>query len=195
MYFPRIFIPITAAAVYLVDLAYSLGIYALVLLYYRVVPSWTVVLLPLLILLTLIATLSIGYMLSALTVFYRDFRHMVPFLTQIFLYFSPVIYPAERDQEALVSLDPVTQPDVRPHHGVSLVHPGARLGLPLPGDLHGGRGGVLLLWRLLLPQDRAPLRRLHLIPDETPWLDTAHGTATPPESGLDINHEPTRHHH
>ena len=68
---------------YLVDLAYSLGIYAFVLLYYRVSPSWTIVFLPLLIVLTLIATLSLGVMLAALTVFYRDVRHIVPFLTQI----------------------------------------------------------------------------------------------------------------
>jgi len=111
VYFPRIFIPTTAAAVYLVDLAFSLGIYALVLLYYRVAPSWTVVVLPLLILLTLIATLSIGYTLSALTVFYRDFRHVVPFLTQIFLYFSFVIYPGSEIREPLyrwiLSLNPM----------------------------------------------------------------------------------------
>jgi lipopolysaccharide transport system permease protein len=64
------------------------------LLYYRVTPSWTVIFVPLLIVVTLIATLSLGVMLSALTVFYRDFRHLVPFLTQIFMYFTPVIYPA-----------------------------------------------------------------------------------------------------
>ena len=51
VYFPRLFIPVAAASVYLVDLAYSLGIYAFVLLYYRVMPSWTIVFLPLLIVL------------------------------------------------------------------------------------------------------------------------------------------------
>jgi len=94
VYFPRLFIPIAAASVYLVDLAYSLGIYACVLLYYHVMPSWTVIFVPLLVLLTLIATLSLGVMLSALTVFYRDFRHLVPFLTQILMYCTPVIYAA-----------------------------------------------------------------------------------------------------
>jgi lipopolysaccharide transport system permease protein len=93
VYFPRLFIPVAAASVYLVDLAYSLGIYVFVLLYYRVVPSWTVVFLPLLIGLTLIATLSLGIMLAALTVFYRDVRHIVPFLTQILMFVTPVIYP------------------------------------------------------------------------------------------------------
>ena len=92
VYFPRLFVPIAAACVFLVDLVISLGIYAVVLLYYRVIPSWTIVFLPLLILLTLIATLSIGILLSALTIFYRDFKHIVPFLTQIFLYVTPVVY-------------------------------------------------------------------------------------------------------
>jgi len=93
VYFPRLFIPIAAASVFLVDLAYSLGIYAFVLLYYRVTPSWTIVFLPLLILLTLIATLGLGVMLAAITVFYRDVRHIVPFLTQILMFLTPVIYP------------------------------------------------------------------------------------------------------
>jgi len=93
VYFPRLFIPVAAASVFLVDLGYSLGIYAFVLLYYRVMPSWTIVFLPLLIVLTLIATLSLGVMLAALTVFYRDVRHIVPFLTQILMFLTPVIYP------------------------------------------------------------------------------------------------------
>jgi len=93
VYFPRLFIPIAAASVFLVDLAYSLGIYAVILLYYRVMPHWTIVFLPLLIALTLIATLGLGIMLSALTVFYRDVRHVVPFLTQILMFVTPVIYP------------------------------------------------------------------------------------------------------
>jgi lipopolysaccharide transport system permease protein len=92
VYFPRLFVPIAAACVFLVDLVISLGIYAVVLVYYRVIPSWTIVFLPLLVLLTLIATLSVGILLSALTIFYRDFKHIVPFLTQIFLYVTPVVY-------------------------------------------------------------------------------------------------------
>jgi len=94
VYFPRLFVPIAAASVFLVDLAYSLIIYGVMLLYYHVTPSWTSIFVPLLIVVTLIATLSLGVMLSALTVFYRDFRHLVPFLVQILMYCTPVIYPA-----------------------------------------------------------------------------------------------------
>jgi lipopolysaccharide transport system permease protein len=111
VYFPRMFVPIAAAAVFLVDLVLALGIYAVVLLYYHVVPSWTVVFLPLLVLLTLIATLSIGLTLSALTVFYRDFKHIVPFLTQILLYITPVAYPASMIKQPayrwIMSLNPM----------------------------------------------------------------------------------------
>jgi lipopolysaccharide transport system permease protein len=93
VYFPRLFIPVASASVFLVDLVYSLGIYAFVLLYYRVMPCWTIIFLPLLIVLTLIATLGLGVMLAALMVFYRDVRHIVPFLTQILMFLTPVIYP------------------------------------------------------------------------------------------------------
>jgi lipopolysaccharide transport system permease protein len=95
VYFPRLFVPIAAACVFLADLVISLGIYAVILLYYRIMPSWTVIFVPLLVLLTLIATLSIGVMLSALTIFYRDFKHIVPFLTMILMYVTPVIYSAK----------------------------------------------------------------------------------------------------
>jgi lipopolysaccharide transport system permease protein len=94
VYFPRLFVPVAAACVFIVDLVLSLIIYAFVLLYYQFTPSWTVVFLPLLFLITLIATLSFGVMLSALMVFYRDFRHVIPFLTQILMFCTPVIYPA-----------------------------------------------------------------------------------------------------
>jgi lipopolysaccharide transport system permease protein len=94
VYFPRIFLPITASAVFLVDLAYALGVYALILFWYQFVPAWTIVFLPILILLTYIATLSFGVLLAALTLFYRDFRHIIPFLVQLMMYVTPVFYPA-----------------------------------------------------------------------------------------------------
>lgn len=94
VYFPRLFVPLATACLYLIDLAISIGLYAMVLLYYRVAPSpgaaWLLLLVPL----TLVATLGLGLSLAALTVFYRDFKHVVPFLVQILMYLSAVIYPA-----------------------------------------------------------------------------------------------------
>lgn len=110
VYFPRLYVPVATACVYLVDVVISLGLYAVVLAFYGVAPSWTVIFLPVLIALTLIATLSIGVTISAMTVFYRDFRHVVPFLTQIFMFITPVIYPADmltRRYQWLLALNPM----------------------------------------------------------------------------------------
>ena len=110
VYFPRLFVPIAAAGVYMADLVISLGIYAVVLLYYRVTPSWTLVFLPVLVLLTFIATLSLGILLSALTIFYRDFKHVIPFLTQILMYLTPLFYSTKDFSlraQLIMSLNPM----------------------------------------------------------------------------------------
>jgi lipopolysaccharide transport system permease protein len=110
VYFPRIYVPTAAAVVCLIDLIVSLGIYAVILVFYQVIPSWTIVFVPLLIALTFIATMSAGLTLSALTVFYRDFRQLVPFLTQIWLYLTFVIYPGSMIRQPLrwiLSLNPM----------------------------------------------------------------------------------------
>jgi lipopolysaccharide transport system permease protein len=126
VYFPRLFIPVASACVFLVDLVLSLGIYAVVLLYYRFVPSWTIVFLPVLILLTLAATLGIGVILSALTIFYRDFKHIVPFLIMIFMFVTPVIYSANAlgpRAQMILSLNPM--------FGIVAAYRSAILGLDL----------------------------------------------------------------
>jgi homopolymeric O-antigen transport system permease protein len=111
VYFPRMILPAAAVAVHLVDLVISLGLYAVTLLYYHVLPSWTVVFLPLLVVLISIATLGIGLSLSALTVFYRDFRHVVPFMAQILMFLTPIVYPASMVQRPIyrwiMSLNPM----------------------------------------------------------------------------------------
>ncbi|APW64232.1 ABC transporter permease [Paludisphaera borealis] len=92
VYFPRLFLPITAAAVFLVDAMLTMLLYGGILLYYQITPQWTVVFLPVLILLTMIATLSFGILLSGLTLFYRDFKHIVPFVVQIMMFVTPTYY-------------------------------------------------------------------------------------------------------
>lgn len=125
VYFPRLFVPVAAASVFLVDLLISLGIYAVVLLLFRVTPSWGTLWLVLLVPLTLVATLSIGVTLAALTVFYRDFKHIVPFLTMILMYATPVIYPTDLvgpRWQLLFSLNPM--------FGIVTAYRSAMLGLP-----------------------------------------------------------------
>jgi lipopolysaccharide transport system permease protein len=94
IYFPRLFVPTAAVGAFLVDMAVSFGLYALILLFYGIMPGWQIVLLPFLIVATLMATLGFGYTLAALIVLYRDIRYTLPFLMQILMFLSPVIYPA-----------------------------------------------------------------------------------------------------
>lgn len=93
IYFPRLFVPTASVGAGLVDLAISFVVYGLILAVYGVVPSVGIVWLPLLTLLTVLAALGFGYTLAALTVSYRDFRFLIPFMLQAMMYISPVVYP------------------------------------------------------------------------------------------------------
>lgn len=93
VYFPRLFVPAAAVGCGLVDLAISFVLYAAILLGYGITPQWGWLFLPPLVLLTLMAALGLGCTLAALTVTYRDFRYLAPFMIQVLMYVSPVIYP------------------------------------------------------------------------------------------------------
>ncbi len=95
IYFPRIIIPLSKALVGLIDLAITLLILIFLLFYFKVELSPNFWFAPLFIIMAIIAALGIGIWLSALTVRFRDFQHVVPFIVQIGLYLSPVAYPAE----------------------------------------------------------------------------------------------------
>lgn len=90
IYFPRLIVPASAIIVSLVDFAISLAILALLMIWYRFVPRWQIVALPLFLLQAMLAAFGFGLWLAALTVKYRDFRYVVPFLVQLGLYISPV---------------------------------------------------------------------------------------------------------
>jgi lipopolysaccharide transport system permease protein len=92
VYFPRLFLPVGAAAVFLVDGVLTLILYGGILAYYHIMPQWTIVFVPILLLLTMIATLSIGVLLSGLMLFYRDFKHIVPFVVQMMMFATPTYY-------------------------------------------------------------------------------------------------------
>jgi lipopolysaccharide transport system permease protein len=93
VYLPRLFLPSASIGGALVDLAISFGVYGVILAIYGVMPSWQVAFVPLLVLLTVVAALGLSLLLAALTVAYRDFRYVVPFMLQALLYLSPVVYP------------------------------------------------------------------------------------------------------
>lgn len=95
IYFPRIIIPLSKTLVGFIDFGISLIIMISLMIYYGVVPSSDVWLAPFFLLLGIIAALGVGIWLSALTVRYRDFQHVVPFIVQLGLYITPIAYPAE----------------------------------------------------------------------------------------------------
>lgn len=110
VYFPRLIVPLAAAGAPLVDYAIGMAVLLAAMLVMGVALSWQLALLPLLVASTLIAVMGIGVLLSALTVAYRDFRHIVPFLLRLMFFMTPVIYPIAIMPERfrwLLSLNPV----------------------------------------------------------------------------------------
>ena len=111
VYFPRLIIPLASVGAGLVDLFISTCILLAMMFWYGV--GWTPNLLaaPFLLIGVIFAALGVGTLLSALTVAYRDFTHLTPFLVQIWLYITPVIFPVslvpERWQWALY-INPMT---------------------------------------------------------------------------------------
>ena len=95
IYFPRLIIPLSRAVVGIIDFGISLLIMIVLMIYFGVAPSLNVWLAPFFILLSVIAALSVGIWLSALSVRFRDFQHLIPFIVQLGLYITPIAYPAE----------------------------------------------------------------------------------------------------
>ena len=90
IYFPRLILPTSAVLVSAVDFLISLGLLCVLMLVYRFAPSPYIVLLPVFFLPATLAALGVGYWISAISVRYRDFRHIMPFCVQFGLYVSPV---------------------------------------------------------------------------------------------------------
>ncbi len=93
IYFPRLIIPVSKAVVGFVDFAVALIILVALFLYYGITPSSNAIFIPVFILLTIISSLAVGIWLSALTIRYRDFQYVVPFLVQFGLYVTPIAFP------------------------------------------------------------------------------------------------------
>jgi homopolymeric O-antigen transport system permease protein len=92
VYFPRLLIPISAAGVGLVDFSIAFLMLLVMMLLYGVLPGWGMLLVPVLVIGLLVAAIGVGTLLAALTVAYRDFRHVVPFLVQVWMFATACIY-------------------------------------------------------------------------------------------------------
>jgi lipopolysaccharide transport system permease protein len=136
VYFPRLVMPLAAVGAGLVDLAVSFTVLLALMLVYRTSLSWQLLLVPLFLAGTIMLATGIGSLLSALTVTYRDFQHVVPFMIQLWLFVTPVIYPPSLVPEKwrwLLFLNPMAgliegfraaflaRPLDWPHIGISLL--------------------------------------------------------------------------
>lgn len=94
VYFPRLVLPIAAVLPGLLDFALGFLVFMPLLFAYHLAPGWAILTLPFFLLLAMASALSLGLWLAALNSLYRDVHHLVPFLVQILMFLSPVVYPA-----------------------------------------------------------------------------------------------------
>ncbi len=93
VYIPRLFLPMDAVTTPVVDFSLSLPVLLALIIWFRIVPTWGVLALPLFLLLSLMTALGVGLFLAGLNVRYRDVAYIIPFLVQLWMYASPVVYP------------------------------------------------------------------------------------------------------
>jgi lipopolysaccharide transport system permease protein len=93
VYFPRVLLPAGVALAGLVDLVIGSFLLVGLMLYYHVGTSWALLLSPLVILVTMLFTMGVSMVLAAANVRYRDVKYAVPFLVQLWMFATPIIYP------------------------------------------------------------------------------------------------------
>lgn len=111
VYFPRMIIPIASVGAFLVDFLIAFGLLVLLMFYYGIGLSINILMLPVLAFLTALAAIGVGMWLSALNVKYRDIRYALPFITQFWMFATPIIYPSTLIPEKwrwLLKLNPLT---------------------------------------------------------------------------------------
>lgn len=111
VYFPRLLLPFSSVGSFLLDFVISLGALAVVMLYFGAVPSLPIVWLPVLTLMALVTALGVGTFLAAVNVRYRDVKYVVPFLVQVWMFASPVVYTSTlipTEWHVLYALNPMS---------------------------------------------------------------------------------------
>jgi lipopolysaccharide transport system permease protein len=104
VYFPRLIIPLSAVGSAWIDFAVSLFVLLPLTLFYGLRPSVSLFLLPVAMILTMILSAGVGMMMAALNVRYRDFQYTIPFVLQVWLYASPVVYSTQIVPESVRSI-------------------------------------------------------------------------------------------
>jgi len=110
VYFPRLVVPAGSVITSFIDFGVTLALLVLMLVYFRFLPDWRVLALPVFTLMAFGAAIGSGLWFCALNVEYRDFRYIIPFVVQFGLYASPVAFVSERvpnKWRLLFSLNPI----------------------------------------------------------------------------------------
>src|SRR4030095_5368942 len=93
IFFPRLLLPIAGTISGVIDFFISLGLFLGLMVWYGFVVTWWLLTLPLFLMLAFLTALAVGLWVSALNVRYRDVTYTIPFLIQVWMFASPVIYP------------------------------------------------------------------------------------------------------
>ena len=101
IYFPRLLIPLAAVAAAVVDFLIALLLLIVLMVHYGIAPGWPILLVPLLLALAVMAAIGVGALLAALNVAYRDFKHTIPFLVQIWMFATPTVYMSVEARDAV----------------------------------------------------------------------------------------------
>ena len=110
VYFPRLLFPITPVLAKLVDFGISMLIILIVILYYRIVPTWNLVFLPLFVALMMSIAAGVGMWLSAMAIRFRDIKFAMAFVIRMLMYTAPIVYSASSIPETyrtIYSLNPI----------------------------------------------------------------------------------------
>jgi len=110
IYFPRVIYPLTPIVSKLVDFAISLLLLLAIMLYYRVAPTWNLLLLPLFVIMMMSVPAGIGMWLAALAIRYRDVKFAMSFIIRMLIYTAPIVYSASSIPDAyrvLYSINPI----------------------------------------------------------------------------------------
>jgi lipopolysaccharide transport system permease protein len=111
--FPRLAVPLASVGAVLVDTLIASGLLLALMRYHGIVPGFSLLLAPLLLAIMLLAAVGVGTLLAALNVAYRDFRYVIPFLTQFWMFATPTVYmqpdaDASGPLQVFLTLNPMT---------------------------------------------------------------------------------------
>jgi len=110
VYFPRLIFPLTSVLAKLIDFGISISIILAIAIYYRVLPTWNLLLFPVFVALMMSVSAGIGMWLSAMAIRFRDVKHAMPFAIRMLMYTAPIVYSASSIPEKyriVYSLNPI----------------------------------------------------------------------------------------